>query len=294
MTPETEIDLLVARCVAEAPMGLRKTAVDDVLLFWSTKPSPPAPLVYEAGIIVLLRGAKKGTAGGAEFVYDAGHYLVLTLPLPIECGHEASEAVPLCGLYIGLDREDLALLLAQIGDFEAGAPLIDANLIEPVAIDRGMSSVIDRLIAVMDDPVAGRVIGPLLTREALFYALQGPRGDALVAFSRHKGDEGRLDHVVRTIRRDITRPVSVEDMARLAGMSTSAFFRAFRARTGESPLQYVKRLRLHKARDLINFEGLKAGEAARQVGYESSSQFSREYKKYFGQNASQMHRSLGF
>jgi AraC-like DNA-binding protein len=283
---EERIQAFKMRCAADARAGLRRTEVAGIALFWATMSSPAAPLVYEAGIVVLLGGRKHGTIGQSHFVYAAGHYLVLTLPLPLKCAHEATFEEPLFGFFVEIDREDLAILLAQITEFGSIRPNVDENVIAPASIDEAMYSAIHRLIAIIDDPMAGRVIGPALRREILFYALRGPRGSALAALARQSGDEGCLDSVIRSIRRDVAFPVTVEQMARKAGMSISVFHRAFRAKTGQSPLQYVKRLRLHKARDLINFEGLKVGEAARRVGYESNSQFSREYKKYFGTNAS--------
>ncbi|EJJ27123.1 AraC family transcriptional regulator [Rhizobium sp. CF142] len=289
---EKQIGSLKDRCAAIAPAGLRATAVRDVHLFWNTRSSPTVPIVYEAGIVLLLGGKKHGRAGGKHFVYEAGSYLVLTLPLALECGHEASPADPLCGFFVGIDRQDLAVLLSELADLEPALPDFNPRLIVPNRIDEGISAVVQRLISAVDDPVAGRILGPSLRRELLFHVLRGPRKAALAALARQNGDEGRLDMVIRAVRRDISFPISVEQMARIAGMSTSVFHRAFRAKTGQSPLQYVKQLRLHKARDLINFEGLKIGDAARRVGYESVSQFSREYKRHFGKNASEFEKAL--
>ncbi|TWA80515.1 AraC family transcriptional regulator [Azospirillum brasilense] len=271
--------------LGQAAAGIVEMPISGVRLFWTTQSTPPAPLVYEAGIVLLLQGRKEGSIGEHHFVYDTDNYLTLTLPMPFLCAHHASPDAPLCGLFITALRDDLSQLLGRITASENVQAKTGHSALAPAPVCNGMRLAVGRLVATINDPVAAAVLGPALRREILFHVLRGPRGPALAAYALQSGDDGRLDRLIETICRDFSAVVSVQAMAGEAGMSLSAFHRAFRTRTGQSPLQYVKRLRLHAARDMILFEGTRVGDAARRVGYESTSQFSREYRRHFGEPA---------
>ena len=266
--------------------GIAETGIPGVRLFWTTFSTPPAPLVYEPGLVLILRGRKDGCLDGRPLIYDTDNYLTLTLPVPFLCAHVASEADPLIGLFIDAMRDDLSDLLSQMDPFGAVRPRSSGIAIEPAPVSPALRSTVSRIIASLSDPLSVAVLGPALRREVLFHALRGPRGPALAAYARQTGDDGKLDQLIDRICADVSAPVSIEALADAAGMSLSSFHRAFRQRTGQSPLQYIKRLRLHQARDMILFNGTRIGEAARRVGYENTSQFSREYRRHFGEAAS--------
>lgn len=266
--------------------GIAETGIPGVRLFWTTLTTPPAPLIYEPGLVLILRGRKEGSLDDRPLTYDTDNYLTLTLPVPFLCAHVASEADPLVGLFIDAMRDDLSDLLSQMDPFDVVRAKGGEIAIEPAHVTMALRLTITRIIETLSDPVATAVLGPALRREVLFHALRGPRGPALAAYARQTGDDGKLDRLIDRICEDVSAPVSIEALADAAGMSLSSFHRAFRQRTGQSPLQYVKRLRLHAARDMILFDGTRIGEAARRVGYDNTSQFSREYKRHFGEAAS--------
>lgn len=279
---ETLIERTLARVMPGASVGMVQTPTPGVRLFWSSKDSPPAPLVYDQGIVVIFQGQKTGFLDDRQFTYCPENYLVLTLPSPFVSATQASPETPLLGLFVQVLREDLAVLVSQLSE-QGVEP--DQSVVGPAAAPAPMLGCMrasaSRLLAVLDDPVAARIVGPSLRREVLFHALRGPRGGALASLLSQTGGDGRLDRVVRCMRENMAKPISVEVLAQSAGMSPSAFHRTFRAKTGQPPLQYLKRMRLHTARSLIVFEGVRVSEAARRVGYESASQFSREYKRLF-------------
>ncbi|MFB7146202.1 AraC family transcriptional regulator N-terminal domain-containing protein [Agrobacterium deltaense] len=285
MTFQTLLDAQLAIRMAQAPAGIFQTEVEGVRLFWTVMSTQPEPLVYDAGIVVVLRGRKEGQLGERSFVYDEDNYLVLTLPMPFLCAHRASRAEPLCGLFVSATRDDFTSLLGQMADVGPISSKSRSSGLAPAPVDWRMRSTIERLVSVLDDALAGRLIGPTLRRELLFHALRGPCGPALVAYAQQTGDDGKLDKLIEDVQRDISRPVTIGAMAASVAMSVTTFHRAFRQRTGQSPLQYVKRLRLHAARDMIAFDGARIGEAAQRVGYESTPQFSREFKRHFGVSA---------
>ncbi|MFT8655073.1 MAG: AraC family transcriptional regulator [Acetobacter papayae] len=276
-----EISAFVAKRLAKAASGIDPTGIEGVRVFWTTTSTPPEPLVYDAGITILLCGRKNGSVAERTFVYDQDNYLVVTLPMPFFCSHEACADAPLCGLFISASREDLSGLIRDMDDRQPVAPRAGASALAPARITNAMRMSIERMVGVIDEPLSARVIGPALRRELLFHALCGPCGPSLVTYAHQTGDDGRLDALIEVIRADIAQPVSVKAWAEAAVMSLSTFHRAFRRRTGQTPLQYVKRLRLHAARDMILYERARVGDAARRVGYESVSQFSREYHRHF-------------
>lgn len=291
MTLQKLLDAYLEIRMSQAPAGIVQTEVDGVRLFWTVMSTRPEPLVYDAGIVIVLRGRKEGQLGERLFVYDEDNYLVLTLPMPFLCGHRASRAEPLCGLFVSATRDDFTNLLGQMSETSRGALRARSSALAPAPIDWQMRLTIERLVSVLDDRLAGRVIGPALRRELLFHALRGPCGPELAAYAQQTGDDGKLDKIIEAIRQDIAQPVTIEAMADSVAMSITTFHRAFRQRTGQSPLQYVKRLRLHAARDMIAFDGVRIGEAARRVGYESTSHFSREFRRHFGMPASEYHEA---
>ncbi|WP_298400480.1 AraC family transcriptional regulator [Sphingobium sp.] len=277
----SDIDTFLAPRLAKAAGGIDQTGIEGVRVFWTTASTPPEPLIYDAGITILLTGCKNGVIADRSFVYDQDNYLVVTLPTPFLCSHDASPDAPLCGLFVSASREDLSSLMRDMAEMQPVPPRSGAAALAPASVTKDMRTTIARMIGAIDDPLAARVIGPALRRELLFHALRGPCGPSLAGYAQQTGDDGRLDALIEAIRLDIAQPIRVDAMAEAAAMSLSAFHRAFWHRTGQSPLQYVKRLRLHAARDMIVYDRARVGDAARRVGYESVSQFSREYHRHF-------------
>jgi transcriptional regulator GlxA family with amidase domain len=135
----------------------------------------------------------------------------------------------------------------------------------------------------LDDPLKCAVMGTAARREVLFQALRGPRANTLISLIRYASTDERIDRAMTALRENFAATVSVNDLAKEAGMSVSTFHRAFKQKTGHSPIQYLKLIRLHYARRLLAFETHKIGEIARVVGYESVSQFGREYRRVFNE-----------
>lgn len=152
-------------------------------------------------------------------------------------------------------------------------------------LDIHMSDAAVRLLECLRSPVEAEILGPGIVREIAYRVLCGPQGNALVAMLNRNGQLAQIYAMLQQIHRKYAEPLNVPSMAEEIGMSISAFHHNFKAVTATSPLQYLKAVRLHKARLLMRFEGIGAAIAAERVGYESPSQFSREFKRYFGHNA---------
>lgn len=256
--------------------------VPNIRLFYSEQPCPRTPVMYQPGVIFLFSGHKTGYVNERVFHYDANDYLLLTVPLPFECETQATPDSPLAGMRINIDVLQLQELVIDIGEDDAFHPSSNASGINSAVLTDELLCSLERLLDVLDRPLDARILGQQIIREILYHVLTGPCGGALMALINRQSHFSLISRVLRRIEAQYTESLSVDQLASEANMSVSAFHHNFKAVTSTSPLQYLKNYRLHKARMFMLHDGMKASAAAMRVGYESASQFSREFKRYFG------------
>ncbi len=275
--------------------GVLESTLKGVLFFQETQHIPQRPMVYNPGICIVAQGHKIGYLGGQKFRYDANHYLVTSVTMPFECETFASPEEPLRGLYIDIDMGQLHDLIGRI-DLPAAMDNVSEKTlprgIGPATMDDDMLEATTKLVRCLQSEVESQILGPGLLREILYRALRGAQAPVLYSLALHSGTFSQVARALKIMQNDFSGKVDVEQLANTARMSSSAFHRAFKEITSDSPMQYLKKIRLTKARDLMVQENLKAYIAADRVGYESSSQFSREFKRYFGQSPAEMVREL--
>ncbi len=269
--------------------GMRPTAIDGVDLMRTNQYTPLTPVLYEPSIVVVAQGRKTGYIGERVFRYDPDNYLVLTVPLPFECEIEATPDCPMLGVSIRADFSVLTELMMSMDETGMGGSAPRPDPVPPRGIyasplDRQMGEAVLRLLEHLTRPESARVLGPQTMREIIYHALCGPQGPALRA--THRTDH-RSCHALRRIHAEYAQPLEIKTLAEEAHMSLSVFHRRFKEVTSMPPLQYLKAVRLHKARLLMVQEGAAIGEAASRVGYESASQFSREFRRLFGASPSE-------
>ncbi len=270
----------IAAALARAPGdGLHATALPWLRLIRASAPALPVPAVYEPGLVLVLQGRKKAQLGDRVVHYDAMQCLVVPMTmLPRGQVLEASPARPYVCLRLSCETQALADLLldgdAPPDDGDAGlhvapvtAPLLDAAL---------------RLLQLLGQPQDLKTLAPLVQREILYRVLTGPLGPRLRNLVQGDGVARRLNRVIEQLTRRFAEPLSIDELASLAHMSPSTLHLRFKQLTALSPLQFQKTLRLQQARRLMLGDGLDAASAAHRVGYESPSQFSREYRRLFG------------
>jgi AraC-like DNA-binding protein len=253
----------------------------DIRLLYGTQPGTRTPVMYQPGIVFLFSGHKIGYINERVFRYDTNEYLLLTVPLPFECETFATEAVPLAGIRVNVDILQLQELLMEIGE-RVFQPSMASSGINSATLSEEILCAIERLLDVMERPLDARILGKQIVREILYHVLLGPGGGALLALVSRQTHFSLISRVLKRIESQYTENLSVDQLAAEANMSVSAFHHNFKSVTSTSPLQYLKTYRLHKARMLMIHDGMKASAAAMRVGYESASQFSREFKRYFG------------
>ena len=230
--------------------------------------------------MIVCQGRKRGFLGDHVFVYDAQQYLVLSVPLPFECETEASPEKPILAISIRVDLTTVAELLMALDD--PRRPVSEPSGIYATPLDATLSNAVLRLLEALAQPYEARILGPSIVREICYRVLMGEQGDAIRAALSHQHHFARIAKALRRIHTDYHGDLDVETLASEAGMSMAVFHAHFKAVTSTSPMQYVKTTRLHHARLLITHDGLTVSAAATRVGYESASQFSREFKRLFG------------
>ncbi|PCE21968.1 AraC family transcriptional regulator [Paraburkholderia acidicola] len=261
--------------------GFTQTPLDGVKLMRSNRPVERKPVMYEPSIVIVCQGRKRGYIGEQTFFYDAQQYLVMSVPLPFECETEASPEEPFLGISIRVDMGVVAELVLMLNDTR-GATHDEPRGIYSTPLDATLGCAVQRLLEAMVSPLDARILGPAMVREICYRVLTGVQGDAIRAALTHQHHFGRIAKALRRIHADYESELDVETLASEAGMSLAVFHAQFKAVTSTSPMQYVKTTRLHHARLLMVQDGLNAGAAAGKVGYESASQFSREFKRLFG------------
>jgi AraC-like DNA-binding protein len=205
----------------------------------------------------------------------------MAVPLPFECETEATGSEPLLAISIKIDLTVVAELLIALNDMRGpigGEP----RAFYATPVDRSLGDAVLRLLEALASPSDGRILGPAILREICYRVLSGTQGDVIRVALTHQHHFGRIAKALRRIHSDYKNDLDVETLAREAGMSLAVFHAQFKAVTATSPMQYVKTTRLHHARLLMAQDGLNVSAAAAHVGYESASQFSREFKRLFG------------
>ncbi|MCA9706080.1 MAG: AraC family transcriptional regulator [Myxococcales bacterium] len=270
-------------------LGVSSTAWPGLSVARVTAPMARTPVVYAPSLCVVAQGRKLAYLGDRPFEYDPRRYLLCSLPLPIESEIvEATPQRPMLATILRFDPARVGTLLVEMEEFfdwPHDGPAQAA--VAPCEMTDGVHDALVRLLDAVSRPMERQLLGPGLERELLFEVLRGPNGGLLRSFVLRDGSAHRIARVVSYLERHFREPVDIRAIAKRAGMSSSTLHEHFKRTTSLSPIQFVKKMRLHEARALL-LGGRGASEAAFDVGYASPSQFSREFRRMFGQTPSQV------
>lgn len=260
--------------------GICTTAMPHVSLIRADSPSTPTPAVYEASLCLIAQGSKRVSIGNHSVLYDAAHYLLVSVDLPL-VGHviEASPERPYLCCKIDLDPAMVVDLMVTEG---GAVPRTDLPMLGVYPCDPDLIDAACRLVGLLDRPETIRILAPLIEREILYRLLTGPHGPMLRHIATAGSHLNQVSRAIAAIRRRFDAPIRIDEVAAEAGMSPSSLHAHFKAVTHLTPLEYQKQLRLQEARRLMLAGGVSASTAGFAVGYESPSQFSREYRRLFG------------
>jgi AraC-like DNA-binding protein len=258
------------------------TSIEGLTITSTDAPTAPRAGVSEPSIAVVVQGRKHTVIGDEAFDYASGESLVITLSLPV-VGQvtEASESEPFLGFGIRLDPQEIASLLLEMADGghgtdrpTAGAAIMDAN--------DGLLRAAAHLVGLLDAARDAPVLAPLYRRKLLYRLITGPHGSVVRQIGFAEGNLAHIARAVHWIRDHYREPIRIDQLADLAGMSSSTFHRHFRSVTRTTPIQHQKAIRLQEARLALMANPGDVAEVAHLVGYDSASQFSREYRRLFG------------
>jgi AraC-like DNA-binding protein len=290
----TELRTLIDR---HAPAGISEP-LPGVLLCREVAPVAPEACTTGTTFALITQGSKQLRLGSQTVTYGPGEYLVTSIDLPVigrftEATHEA----PALGIGMDITASAIAELLlstgedlgpdggARDGDRDSARGRAVGPTAPALATSRAPAELLDavgRLLRLLDRPRDLPVLAPMVRREILWLLITGPQGDTVRQLGLADSKLTHINRVVQWIHANPAEPIRVEDLARRAGLSTSAFHRTFKAVTGSSPLQFQKQLRLVTARQMLVAQDISVTRAAFAVGYESAAQFNREYRRLFG------------
>ncbi|MCA8880984.1 MAG: AraC family transcriptional regulator [Rhodobacteraceae bacterium] len=260
----------------------RETPVPGLTLACAERPSGPFHGVYRPSLCVVLQGAKVSRLGERAYRYDAGKCLIASLDVPIRAEITgASPGAPYIAFALSIDPAVVAELILEQGRDAAGPPPEPGALgVHPLPAE--LTGPLERLLALPDRPRDIPVLAPMIRREIVWHLLTGPQGAALRQIGLADSRMARIGQAVAWIRDHFAETLSVAHLSGLAGMSPATFHRHFKAATGMTPVQFQKRIRLQEARHLLLAGGADVARIGFALGYESPSQFSRDYRRLFG------------
>ncbi|MDQ0496460.1 AraC family transcriptional regulator [Paenibacillus brasilensis] len=280
MEKQAELTRLIERFSSQD--GVLATAIPSLHFVRSSTTTVPIYQVHKPALCIVAQGRKVVMLAEESYYYGTSDYLVVSVDLPIS-GQviQASAEAPYLCLRLNFDPHQVldlikesALSISSIPDSRRG---LYVNQTNPLLLDA-----VVRLVRLLDKPQDVPVLAPLVIREILYRILQGNQGESLKQLVMTGSQSHRIAEVIQRIKQDYDKPLRIEELSKLASMSSSSLHRHFKEITAMSPLQFQKQLRLQEARRLLLSESADAADVGFQVGYESPSQFSREYARLFG------------
>ena len=261
--------------------GIEETAIPELALFRASSVSERDATVYQPSLCIVAQGAKEVVVGEETYRYDPSSSLLVSVDLPATSRVvEASPKKPCLVVVIELDMALVGELLAKVWTLPTSNGSGRGVCLAP--LDDQLISAVERLLALLDTPEDIETLAPLILQEITYRVMTGPQGARLRQIASAGAPAYRISKAIQWLRTNFTEPLSVDSLAKQVGLSTSALHQHFKNVTAISPLQFQKRLRLQEARRLLLAESIDAADAAYRVGYESPSQFSREYSRMYG------------
>jgi AraC-like DNA-binding protein len=262
--------------------GVHTTSIPSLFLIRESIITEPISRVNEPSFCIILQGEKEVLLGEERFLYGPGHYIVASVDLPVTGQvKKASTEIP----YLALKLEFTTKQVLEVLN-ETDIPFNQRkNSKRAMFVSEAEPSLLDavlRFACLLENPKHIPVLGPLLTKEIIYWILQGPHGEALEQIALQGSNASRIREVIDHIIKNFKEPFRIEELAEIANMSVSSLHRHFKEVTAMSPIQFQKQLRLQEARRLLLADPTDVANVAFKVGYESQSQFSREYSRMFG------------
>ncbi len=282
-TKSSELARLVGAIAVED--GLYETNLPGLTVARISVPLPKQPVSYKPSLCIIVQGQKQIFLGEKEYNYNPHQYLIVPMAIPLEMEVKtASKDNPVLGLGLELDLTLISELLQRVDDPPAQLPVQErkSQALYVTKMSNNLNDSLIRLFRLLNNPMDLQVLGKSIVREITYWILQSEQGDQIRHLVLQDSVGYKIANLTRYLNENYSKSMKIEDIASAANMSTSALHHRFRDVTNMSPIQYLKKIRLHQARTKMIAEGLNANEAGYQVGYTNPSQLNREFKRMFG------------
>ncbi len=262
--------------------GVHDTFLEDIKIYTTSKYDPLSPFIYDVCLILVLQGKKIGHLAQNTLVYDSKNYLVVPTTLPLECETYASKEEPFIGLIISINKK----VMYEIIDMVAKKELIDSHKnslgIFSDSVNNNIEEITLRLLNMLESKEESNILGTSILKELFYRIAIGQNSNFLHKMFLDNNNEAKIANTLKIIHTQCETNLDISNLARNEDMSVSSFHTHFKKVTSHTPLQYIKKIRLNKGKDLIVKHKYKVVDAAYEMGYDSASQFSRDFKNYFG------------
>jgi len=262
--------------------GIHDTFLNDVKIYATSKYDPLSPFIYDVCLILVLQGKKIGHLSNNTLVYDSKNYLVVPTTLPLECETYASKEDPFIGLVISIDKKVMYEIIDCVSKKEAMQTTKNSLGIFSDTVTNDIEALTLRLLKILESKEESKVLGTSLLKELFYRIAVGENADFLHKMFLHSNNEAKIASALKIIHTQCETNLDIPNLARQEDMSVSSFHTHFKKVTSHTPLQYIKKIRLSKGKDLIAKHNYQVIDAAYEMGYDSASQFSRDFKSYFG------------
>lgn len=265
--------------------GLNETYLPQVKLFINETTTEKMPLLYKQGIIFVLQGEKCIYEQSNKIIYNKENMLVLTVPMPLSCKAFALDNKPIISMLMDIETSMLNQLIDSMEHTKTLEKIDKGNNDKGLFITKvseQISSAIERLLTVLQNHEEAEIFGKDIMKEILYCILKTKEATPLYALALKNTNLSKIEKALQDVQVNYSKQYDVESLAKSVNMSVSSFHQAFKNVTSTSPIQYLKKIRLSKAKDFLVEQNASVTEAALHVGYESVSQFNREFKRYYG------------
>ena len=264
--------------------GFANTYIEEIKLFKVSSNEELMPLLYKKGFSFVGSGKKIGYINNVKFEHGYLDYLVISSPQPVECETYIMGDEPLVGIYITLDMNRLQKVVKKFTQFDS-SDKIDKEVGFSITCNNRtdvIQNIYGKFLAILEDEIESDILASGLLDELYYRILQSNSGSMLIQLCQKDSNLSRISRVIDYIVENIEQKIDLDEMAKLADMSVNNFHKLFKQAMNDTPIQYIKKIRLEKAKQLIAYNNMKVIEASNAVGYDNVSQFSREFKRYFG------------
>jgi len=273
--------------------GMHDTFLDDVKLYKRSTYDKSSPLLYDFCLILVLQGKKIGHLSDNVFEYDANNYLVVPTTIPLECETIASQNKPFICLTISINKKVINEIMDLISKKEVIENEKNSLGIFSDKVTPQIEELTLKLLKVLESQEEAMILGNSVLKELFYRIAMGENSNFLHKMFLKSNNEAKIAQAIKNIHDDLATHLEMSNLARKVDMSVSSFHSHFKKITSHTPLQYIKKIRLNKAKDLITKQNYQVNDAAFEVGYESASQFSRDFKSYFGYPPKEAKPSFG-